>query len=121
MTNPLLVPLLGLLAAACSSECIIPPCAFPIAAQINVTSTATHEPLTNVTVIVSGAQSDSLSCAGTCIVPGLDGNYVFDVRAPGYVSVQQSVNVTSTASSGRCPSCPTINKQTLNIALTPSR
>lgn len=121
MTNRLYAVLLIVAGAACSSDCVVPPCAAPIAAMVTVASAATRQPIANAVVLVNG-DSTRAACntTGSCFVEGEAGHYVLEARAPGYAPFQQTIDVTETESSGRCPSCPQVHTQTLQFLLTPA-
>lgn len=98
-------------------DCIYPPCALPIAVELTVTSAASGAPVPGATVTVTGTDSTTFACNGTCIVGNGPGTYNIGVDAPGFVSAQRSVHVTGT--NPTC-GCATADTQNLTIALTPA-
>lgn len=118
-THPMIAFAFGMAASACSSECLVPPCPFPIAVQIDVTSATTHAALTNASVVVNGDTARAIACNQACIVPGGAGRYALQITAPGFQPAARVLDVTSSGKSG-CGTCEITNGQTLDIALVPS-
>jgi PEGA domain len=98
--------------------CTVPPCPFPLALDVNVMSSG-GAPVPGLSVTVSGP-SGSVPCQSTgaagCEVSGSGGTYHVTVSAPGFQSVQQTVQVASTGKYG-CGTCELTNTQHLSITL----
>lgn len=120
MTRMRLRRLMCLLAAmACSGSsepCVRPPCALPPALNVSVKSRTTGAPVT-VTLDVSGATVTSLSCDGSCLVPGSAGTYHIKMSAPGYATAETDVKVNGTFPDCGCPSADPVS---LTMLLTPT-
>lgn len=117
------VSVLGMAAAACggggSSDCLLLPCAIPLAVSLDVSS-STGEAVTGVVVQVSGATNGTNPCnigptVSTCYVMGTAGTYELAVVAPGFQTARRTVTVSGTAP--QC-GCPTAVTQHLLIVLT---
>src|SRR4051812_24852580 len=110
MRSRMMLVALAAVAAGCSSDCVTPPCPFPLAAHVSVTSAATGAPITNASVIVNGDTAHATPCNGTCYVPGaLPGKYELDISAPGFHSAARSINLTVNAAP-KC-GCSILNQQ----------
>ncbi len=110
--------MLSLALAACSEDCIQPPCPSPTA--ILLTLTAASGTSFNAVVTVTGGSSEMVPCAGgptgaTCVVSGYAGTYNLAVAAPGFHNVLRTVVVTGEAPGG-C-GCPLIDTQHISIVL----
>lgn len=107
-----------LLAQACSeAECIIPPCALPLALEVTVIAEGTGAPVPGVSIAVNGPVTGGGPCADArCVVLGTAGTYEIDISAPGYQTLHRSVVVLGT--SREC-GCPTVTTERLTVALSP--
>ena len=114
----------AILLAACSAEgiarerCLNPPCALPIAVTIQLTSTATGQPVEGATVHVAGPVTATEPCQGsTCYVQGQPGTYSLTVEAPGFQAAERTVTVR-----GSIPPCGCflVETQRIDIALDPT-
>ena len=111
--------------AACSgrdaADCIIPPCALPVAVEVAVTSSGAGGPVPGAFVTASGAMSGQGFCrqgaATTCDVMGAVGTYELDVGAPGYQTVHRQVVVAGTTPACGCTS---VDTQRITLALVPA-
>lgn len=110
---------------ACGSDvCITPPCPFPIAVSLTVSSAQPNATLSNVFVHVAGADSLSGSSCGqgpgtaSCIIPGYAGTYQLAIGAAGFQTVNRTVVVTAPPPQ-KC-GCNLPNIQHIDIALVPS-
>lgn len=109
-----------LLAGACGGEadCIVPPCALPLAIEVSVAAGASGLPVSGATIAVAGPLTGGGPCQGsTCHVLGPAGTYEIDVGAPGYAMVHRQVVVPG--SNPPC-GCPTVEAQRLTVALPPA-
>ncbi len=108
-----------LLATACGAEadCIVPPCALPLAIEVTVTGGAGGLPMSGATIAVAGPLTGGGPCQGSvCHVLGPAGTYEIDVGAPGHATVHRQVVVPGTHP--EC-GCPTVEAQRLTVALPP--
>ena len=82
-------------AAACGSDCLGGPCPLPIVIQLSVTASGgTAVSGLVVQVTDDGAIVPCLSSGPTsCFVSGYGGSYRLDVSAPGFQSIQKTVQV----------------------------
>jgi hypothetical protein len=103
-------------ASACGeSECLIPPCASPVALELTVTGEITGTPVAGVSIAVTGPATGGGPCPeARCVVMGGAGTYELDLSAPGYQSIHRSVVVQGTTP--EC-GCPTVETQRLTIVL----
>jgi hypothetical protein len=109
-------------ATACGGDCTVPPCPFPgFAIQLTVTANS-GVAIAGLTVKVTGPDG-SLPCqesaSTSCVVAGNGGTYQLDISAPGFQSVQETVEVTSVGKYG-CNSCLRVNTQNIALTLAPS-
>jgi hypothetical protein len=117
----LAIPVLGLAAGSCGSantECLLLPCAIPLAISLDVSSSS-GESVASAVVQVSGAINGTNPCSTgqtstTCYVMGTAGTYQLAVMAPGFRTAHRTVTVSG--SSPPC-GCPTANEQHLSIVL----
>jgi hypothetical protein len=99
------------------AECVIPPCAFPIAIVLNVRSAA-GVTIGNASVEYTvGGHTQSMPCNGTCYIGGALGKYDLTVTAPGYTTNSTSVTITG-RDYGKC-SCMSPDQQTVDVKLSP--
>jgi hypothetical protein len=101
-------------------DCIIPPCALPMAIMVRVTSTL-GGPVPGLTLTFSGAASGSGQCGvgesvTSCVVPGLPGTYNLQLAAPGFQ--EKALSVTVQGSTPQC-GCTSVQIQQLDVDLTP--
>src|SRR5690349_11756853 len=101
--------------AACGEPCVNNPCPEQFAFNLTIKSATTGAPVT-ATVI---AGPNTISCPGSCSVPGGSGTYHLQVSATGYSPVTSDATVTENPAHG-CGSCVQINTQALTITLTPT-
>ena len=102
-------------------DCVMPPCALPIAIMLRVTSIA-GGPVPGLTLTVSGAVSGSGPCtagpaATSCVLPGTSGTYNLRLTAAGFE--EKTLTVTVQGSTPPC-GCTTVQTQQLDVALTPN-
>jgi hypothetical protein len=102
-------------------DCIMPPCALPMAIVARVSS-ASGGPVPGLTLTFSGAASGSAQCTadstGTaCYVPGMPGKYDLLFAAAGFGVKALSVTVQGTTPSCGCTS---VEQQDVVVVLTPS-
>jgi len=114
--------LLSSLAAACSSDCVPEPCAFPDAAEISVTASNAATGIPGLIAAITGAVTTTATCSSTgsvtlCRVPGYAGDYHAKLSAPGFQT--QDVNFTVTGASSGC-SCPRVDLQHVSVVMQPS-
>jgi hypothetical protein len=113
------VAALAAVVAGCSSNCATPPCPFPVAAFVKVTSAATGAPITTASVIVNGDSAKAIPCSGTCYVPAsAAGKYRLDISAPGFQPASRSITLSFNGVQ-QC-GCSTFNQQQVDVALTPA-
>ncbi len=112
-----IVCVLAILAAGCGDDCVQQPCPLPFALAISITSSVTGSAVTNASIDVSGAQTTTVPCNGTCIVAGGSGSYHLKVTAPGFSAFEQTVAV-----SGASPACgcQTAVEAQVAVKLTPT-
>jgi hypothetical protein len=108
--------------AACSEDCVQPPCLSPTAILLTITAAASGAPVSGAVVTVNGASSGvpcfSQSTGTLCVVSGYAGTYKLSVAAPGFQSLLRTVVVSGESPSG-C-GCPSIDTQQISIALVPT-
>ncbi len=100
-------------------DCVMPPCALPMAIVVSVSSEAGHA-IPGLTLILSGAMTGSAQCnvdasATTCFVPGVAGTYDLAFAAPGFQ--RKEITVVVSGSSPACR-CPTVETQQTRVVLT---
>ena len=114
-------------AAACASDaavCVYYPCPVPAAGRIAVTGSNSPIGVAGVTMIVSGAMSESGSCtqgsdgASVCHVDGGIGTYHIQLSAPGYQPV--TLDFTATGVSAGCNTCGHVDLQQRAVVLQPT-
>ena len=98
-----------------ASECIQPPCAFPLAITIMVRSTVATLPIREA-FVESSLGGPSNCASATCIVMGTPGKYGLNIGAAGFQTAHRTVEVTG--STPRC-GCPKVDVQHLEVALAP--
>jgi hypothetical protein len=113
---------LAITATGCGNDCFVHPCPLPIAIQLSVAST-TGNPVSGVVVTVtSSATTNVISCVSSgptsCYVGGDPGMYQIDVSAPGFRSVQKTVQVSG--SNPTACSCSSPDTQNVTVTLTPA-
>jgi hypothetical protein len=109
----------GACLSACKSDCLALPCPLPMALNITMTSSVTAGSVTGATAKVTGPALSTMTCAGSCIVPGYAGTYVIAVSAPGYVDAQRTVTVAGSTSNPAC-GCASVTRADVTFALVPS-
>jgi len=111
---------------ACGSDaidCVLPPCLYPTAVIVTVTSASATQPLTDGVFLKEMAPSTmDASCSpgptATCYVPGMAATYQLQIGSPGFQVVTKTVNVTADPTP-KC-GCPKINTVHLDVSLSPS-
>jgi hypothetical protein len=106
--------LLALLGLACSGDaaCLSLPCPQPRALTITVTDAASGAPVTGAVIDVTGRETATAPCSGTCNIAGPAGTYELEISAPGFVSLHRSIQV-----SGTDPACGCSTAITENVAV----
>jgi len=107
------------------SVCPPPPCPDNPALELTVSSNGTA-PVPGLSVTASGPLG-SATCQwvgpstgpSICIAYGPPGTYQVVVSAPGFQSVQQTLQVTSTGKDG-CDTCELVQTRHLDITLAPA-
>jgi hypothetical protein len=99
-----------------ASECFQPPCPFPMAITVTITSTVPALPIGEA-FVESSIGGPSSCIRATCTVMGTPGKYELNIGATGFQTTHRTVNVTGT--NPRC-GCPRVDVQHLNVALTPT-
>jgi hypothetical protein len=107
---------LAALLVGCDAECIVPPCALPIAIQVTVSSAVSGGPVPGASLEVSGALSTTIACGSECMVPGSMGTYLLTLSAPGFQPLQRTVVVHGTT---RECSCPVVETERITLVLQP--
>jgi hypothetical protein len=107
----LLLPLVACGGAA--ADCLTVPCPQPVAISLTIASTVAGGGVPVATVDVSGAVRASFSCSATCPIPGSAGTYQIAVSAPGFASVERSVQVPGTN-----PTCGCATTVLQNVTIT---
>jgi hypothetical protein len=113
------IVLFAVISASCGSDCLAHPCPLPFAIHLTVTSN------TGVTVpgLVVGVATlgTSVPCdfAGSsdCFVVGDPGTYQVDVSAPGFQSVQKTVQVGGSGPTSCNCSSPNTQNVTVTLAV----
>ena len=110
-----LVVLLLLTSACDEADCIIPPCAPPVAIEVTVNDESTGAAVAGVSFSVTGSATGGGPCGGgKCVVIGGPGTYELDITAPGYTTSHRRVEVQgSTPDCG----CTTVETQRWTVAL----
>jgi hypothetical protein len=101
-------------------DCVMPPCAMPMAIIASVTSAAGGS-VPGLTLTWSGATSGSGQCtaaesATECVVPGLPGTYNLQLAAVGFQD--QTLSLVVTGSTPAC-GCTSVQTQRVSVVLTP--
>lgn len=109
--------LLTLLVAGCDHECLLPPCAAPLALVVGVTSAGSGGAVHGASIEISGAVTSTIPCDSSCVIPGVSGSYTLQVSAPGYQSLTRTVLVRG--SNPEC-GCPIVETERITIALAPT-
>ncbi|MEO5818691.1 MAG: PEGA domain-containing protein [Gemmatimonadaceae bacterium] len=115
---PLRVVSLLALSACIETDCVIVPCAQPLALSIRVSSAINGGPVSNAVAQITGGITATIPCLGsptTCLAPGSAGTYTVTISAPGFQSVTQTVTV-----KGKEPEkcgCGTVEAAHLDIGL----
>jgi hypothetical protein len=108
-------------ATSCGGDCTVPPCPEAFAIQLSVT-TGNGAAVNGLTVKVTGPDGD-VSCQQfgptSCVVAGHRGNYQLAISAPGFQSVQKTVQVSSTGHYG-CDTCEIVSTQSVTVTLAPT-
>jgi hypothetical protein len=115
-----LVRVSGLLAACllgCHEDCILPPCALPIAIEVTVSSGVSGGSVTGASLEVSGAIHSTIQCSSECVVPGSVGTYRLTLSAPGFQTVERTVVVHG--STPRC-SCTQVETERVSLVMSPA-
>ena len=112
----LIVLMVGATACTLGEPCPALPCPLPAAINVTAKSKTTGTPVT-VNLEVSGSETSSLSCQGSCTVPGNPGSYHLKASAAGYVTSETDVNVDGTLPGCGCPS---VTPKSVTIVLTPT-
>ena len=100
------------------AECVIPPCAMPLALIVTVSNAASGGVVPGATFQAQGQMNGSGPCNGTpttCPIAGNAGTYTVTISAPGFQSATRTVEVTGTEG-GQCH-CDTVNTGHLDVAL----
>jgi len=100
--------------ASCDTECILPPCALPIAIEVTVTSGLTGGPVSGASLTVTGAGMSTIACESSCVIPGQVGTYQLSLTAPGFPALQRTVQVHGT--SPRC-GCPLVDTEQVDFVV----
>jgi len=109
---------IGIAIGGCrDSACLLPPCPEGRALSIVLTSATTGAPVTTGTLTVTAPVTTAEACSGSCDLYGPSGAYTFDVSAPGFVTVHDSVVVHGTNPRCGCGYTTTVN---VAIALVPA-
>ena len=120
------------LGAACrDGPCIaVPGCPPPTASTVSVTSLATKLPVNGVTITINGDASHPVMCDSICLLAEPAGKYALDISAPGYMTVQRTIAVTSTTQrlnvygpsgfEGKSCDCDVVTGQHLDVTLSPA-
>jgi hypothetical protein len=103
--------------AGCRQECLALPCALPIALEVTVTAAGSGSGVTGASLEITGAESTTLPCDSSCMVPGYAGTYVLNVTAPGYQPAARTVVVQGSSPSCGCGS---VQREQVSIVLTPT-
>jgi hypothetical protein len=103
--------------AGCNGDCVVTPCALPIAVVVDITSASSGAAVSGASIAVSGAVISTVPCDGSCKIMGYAGTYTLDVSAPGYQSTERTVLVRG--SSPAC-GCASTEPERVSIALTPT-
>jgi hypothetical protein len=117
---------LAVIVTACGSDaidCVLPPCAYPMALIVTVTSTSSTQPLsTDVFIKETAPNTIDLPCSpgptAMCYVPGTAGQYQIQIGAPGFQTVTKTADVVAHAAP-KC-GCPSNETVRLDIALAPA-
>lgn len=111
-----------LCASACrhdAAECLALPCPEPIAVMLTLTSSTTGGAVIGGVVQVDGPIRGTIQCGSTagarCLIGGVSGTYSLTISAPGYATVQRTVQVPGTTPA--C-GCATAETQTVDVTLT---
>jgi hypothetical protein len=116
-----LVPVSCLLAACLlgweEEDCILPPCALPIAIEVTVSSGVSGGSVTGASLEVAGAIHSTIQCSSECVVPGSVGPYRLTLSAPGFQTVERTVVVHG--STPRC-SCTQVETERVSLVLNPA-
>jgi hypothetical protein len=118
--QPLRVAIVVATLSACGGSdisCVPPPCAYPIALNITLTSASSGATVKDAVVQFTGPNLGSEPCVGSCSVPGYAGTYNLDITAPGFQAAKRSVTVTG--STAAACGCTTTNTVHLDVALVP--
>ncbi len=89
----------------------------PVAIEVSVSSSLSGGPVDGASLAVSGGLTSSLDCASSCVVPGLPGTYQLTLSAPGFQTIQQSVEVHG--STPQC-GCPMVETERVSLVLHPT-
>ena len=112
---------LALGTTACAGRnCVLTPCAPPLAATVTVTSSVSGDSVPGAFVRAPGVSSAipcTVSPGTTCDIPGGAGTYELDIGAPGFQTVHRTVTV-SAARRAQC-GCSSPDTQHLDVALAP--
>ena len=84
---------LALCVTSCGQECLTPPCLIPMALDVLVLSASTGKTVSGASVAVSEPVTTTVPCDSNCIIPGYAGTYHLTATAPGYQSMQRTVEV----------------------------
>ena len=99
------------------AACTVYPCPESRALSIVLTSAATGAAIANGTLTVTAPVTTTEPCIGSCDLYGPAGTYTFEVSAPGFATVHDSVVVHGTNPACGCGSATTAN---VTIALAPA-
>jgi len=92
-------------AIACDNkvECVPPPCPQPVAILVSV-KTAGGSPIQGASLTLTVPAQGDTPClsAGPCVILGGYGTYEFDVKAPGFIPVHRSIQVSGPATTPAC-------------------
>jgi len=110
--------IIGIAISGCQdAACPVYPCPEFRALSIVLTSAATGAAITNGTLTVTEPVITTQPCNGSCELFGPVGTYTFEVSAPGFATVHDTVAVHGTQPACGCGSATTAN---VTLALVPA-
>ncbi len=117
---------MALVLTACGSDaidCVVPPCAYPMAVIVTVTSASASQPLSDGVFVkeMLPAAIDAACPTGptaVCYVPGTAATYQLQIGATGFQTITKTVDVAGHAAP-KC-GCPTVETVHLSVALAPA-
>jgi hypothetical protein len=123
IVQPLGIGVLGLLLTSCGNDCAgSGSCVATWAVAVVISASPNGGPVSDAVVRVSGAVSATVPCnvqatETLCMVWGTAGTYRLEVNAPGFQSVQRTVEVRE--KEGGC-GCVIVATQRVDVSLTRS-